>query len=137
MQDRSRIHFVGIGGYGMSSLAKIFLEMGWDVSGSDLKDSRRLRELQGLGARVAIGHDAANLDRPDLVVVSVAVPGDNVEVIEAKRLGIPVISRAELLGRLMGERYSIAVTGSHGKTTTTSMISAVLTVAGLDPTIVI
>ena len=132
-----KIHFVGIGGYGMSSLARILLEMGYEVTGSDMKDSPRLQQLGKLGAKVTVGHNVGNIGDADLVVVTNAVSQDNVEVVRAKELGIPVVSRAEFLGSLMKDRFSIAVTGSHGKTTTTAMIATVLIDAGLDPTTLI
>jgi UDP-N-acetylmuramate--alanine ligase len=131
------VHFVGIGGVGMSGIAEILLALGFGVSGSDLKDSAVTRRLQELGARVWIGHSRDHLDIADVVVFSSAVADDNPEIISAKERGIPVIQRAEMLAELMRMQTSIAVAGMHGKTTTTSMIASVLSSAGLDPTVVI
>jgi UDP-N-acetylmuramate--alanine ligase len=131
------VHFVGIGGVGMSGIAEILLALGFGVSGSDLKDSAVTRRLQELGARVWIGHDRDHLDIADVVVFSSAVTDDNPEIISAKERGIPVIQRAEMLAELMRMQTSIAVAGTHGKTTTTSMIASVMSSAGLDPTVVI
>lgn len=131
------IHFIGMGGIGMSGIAKVLLEMGYAVSGSDLKVSHMLKKLELLGARCFIGHNADNIGAADVVVVSSAIPEHNPEIVEARRKDIPVIQRAEMLGCLMREKYGIAVAGTHGKTTTTSMIAAVLEHNGLDPTVVI
>ena len=135
--QKKRFHFIGIGGAGMSGLAQIMLEQGYEVSGSDIKPSSRLTRLKTLGARVYTGHDPANLGEADVVVFSSAVPEANVELVEARRRGLPVLSRAQLLGLLMGRRFGIAISGTHGKTTTTSLIGLILRRAGLDPTIVI
>jgi UDP-N-acetylmuramate--alanine ligase len=132
-----RIHFVGIGGIGMSGIAELLANLGYEVSGSDAKPSDITDRLARLGVRVARGHDAANIGHADVVVISSAVRADNPEVQEARRRGIPVIPRAEMLAELMRLRYGIAVAGAHGKTTTTSMIALVLERAGLDPTAVI
>ncbi len=132
-----RVHFVGIGGIGMSGIAELLANLGYAVSGSDEKTSAVTARLAGLGIRVAQGHDAANVGDADVVVVSSAVRPSNPEVREAARRQIPVIPRAEMLAELMRLRFSIAVAGSHGKTTTTSMIALVLERAGLDPTAVI
>jgi UDP-N-acetylmuramate--alanine ligase len=131
------IHLVGIGGAGMSGIARLMLKMGVRVSGSDLKWSPGLGQLEGAGASVLLGHAAANIDRPDAVVVSTAIPADNPEVVAARDRGIPVLARAQVLAALMRDRRGIAVAGTHGKTTTTSMIAVVLERAGLDPTYVI
>jgi UDP-N-acetylmuramate--alanine ligase len=131
------VHFVGIGGIGMSGIAELLANLGYAVSGSDEKTSAVTDRLGTLGIRVAQGHDAANVGDADVVVVSAAVRADNPEVREAGRRKIPVIPRAEMLAELMRLRFSIAVAGSHGKTTTTSMIALVLERAGLDPTAVI
>lgn len=131
------LHFVGIGGIGMSGIAEVLLNMGYTVTGSDLRESETVKRLIGLGARVHIGHSAQNVHDSDVVVISSAVRQDNPEVIEALSLNIPVIPRAQMLAELMRLRYGIAVAGSHGKTTTTSMIEAVLSYGGLDPTIVV
>ncbi|MGD8377673.1 MAG: UDP-N-acetylmuramate--L-alanine ligase [Acidobacteriota bacterium] len=132
-----RLHFVGIGGIGMSGIAEVLLNLGYEVSGSDLRESAAVRRLQGLGATVRIGHGAEAVHGADVVVVSSAVRESNVEAAEARRLGIPVIPRAEMLGELMRMKYGIAIAGSHGKTSTTSMIAQVLHRSGIDPTIVL
>jgi UDP-N-acetylmuramate--alanine ligase len=131
------VHFVGIGGIGMSGIAELLANLGYDVSGSDEKRSAVTDRLATLGIRVAIGHDAANVGDSDVVVMSSAVRQTNPEVVDAKRRQIPVIPRAEMLAELMRLRFAIAVAGAHGKTTTTSMIALVLERAGLDPTAVI
>jgi len=131
------IHFVGIGGIGMSGIAEVLLNLGYAVSGSDLVDSDVTRRLARLGVRYCTGHQARNVDQADVVVVSSAVLADNVEVLAAKARKIPVIPRAEMLAELMRMKYGVAVAGSHGKTTTTSLIATVLAKAGLDPTLVI
>ncbi len=132
-----KIHFVGIGGIGMSGIAEVLLNLGYKVSGSDLRPSETTERLVGLGAEINIGHHAENLRNVDVVVISSAVHDDNSEVMEAKRLHVPVIPRAEMLAELMRMKYGIAIAGTHGKTTTTSMAASVLGHAGLDPTIVI
>src|SRR5438309_240187 len=132
-----RIHFVGIGGIGMSGIAELLANLGYAVSGSDGKRSAVTERLETLGIRVDAGHDAGNVGDADVVVISSAVPPSNPEVVEAARRQIPVIPRAEMLAELMRLRFSIAVAGAHGKTTTTSMIALVLERAGLDPTAVI
>src|SRR6184192_1140117 len=129
-----RIHFVGIGGSGMSGIAEVLLNLGYAVSGSDLRRSAVTDRLRSMGARFFEGHAAANAH---VVVTSTAVRGDNPEVQEARRLGIPVIPRAEMLAELMRMKYGVAVAGSHGKTTTTSMVALVLDRGGLDPTVVV
>jgi UDP-N-acetylmuramate--alanine ligase len=131
------VHFVGIGGIGMSGLAEVLLELGYKVTGSDLKASAATERLVARGATVFEGHAAENVDSAKAVVVSSAVRADNPEVMEARRLAIPVIPRGELLAELMRQKYGIAIAGSHGKTTTTSMAATVLSHAGLDPTIVV
>ena len=131
------IHLIGAGGAGMRNLAKLLLARGVVVSGSDLKDSKGLIELNELGARIHVGHDASRLDAPDAVVISSAIGDGNVELAEARRRGIPVWARAQALAALAHGKRSIAIAGTHGKTTTTSMIGVVLEHAGLDPTYVI
>src|SRR5215470_7172856 len=131
------LHFTGIGGIGMSGIAEVLLNLGYRISGSDLKLSPTTERLAGMGARVYEGHSASNVGGAQALVVSSAVDEQNAEVQEARRLGIPVIPRGELLAELMRLKYGIAVAGSHGKTTTTSMIAAVMSHAGLDPTIVV
>ena len=132
-----RVHFIGIGGIGMSGIAELLANLGYLVSGSDERQSAVTERLAALGVRVAYGHDAAHVGDADVAVVSSAVRGANPEVAEAVRRQIPVIPRAEMLAELMRLRYAIAVAGAHGKTTTTSMIALVLERAGLDPTAVI
>jgi len=132
-----RIHFIGIGGIGMSGIAEILLTMGYAVSGSDLRRSAVTDRLVGMGARVFEGHAAANAAGSDVVVTSSAVNPQNPEVLEARTQKIPVIQRAEMLAELMRLKYGIAVAGMHGKTTTTSMVASVLAAGGLDPTVVV
>jgi len=131
------IHFVGIGGSGMCGIAEVLLNLSFTVSGSDLAETQVTRRLAELGVRVAHGHSAANIAGADVVVISSAVGPDNPEVIEARQHKIPVIPRAEMLGELMRMKYGVAIAGSHGKTSTTSMVAQVLSGTGLDPTIVI
>jgi len=131
------VHFVGIGGSGMSGIAEVLLNLGYPVSGSDLASTPVTRRLKRCGARVHSGHRATNLREADVVVVSSAVRRDNPEVVEARRRKIPVIPRAEMLAELMRLKYGVAVGGAHGKTTTTAMIAEVLTRGKLDPTVVI
>jgi len=132
-----RIHLVGIGGSGMSGIAEVLLNLGYKVTGSDLAENDAVRRLRRLGARVFIGHQAGRALGSDVVVTSTAVAADNVEVAEARRLEVPIIPRAEMLAELMRMKYGVAVAGSHGKTTTTSMIASVLEGGGLDPTIIV
>jgi UDP-N-acetylmuramate--alanine ligase len=140
-RDRMRrintIHFVGIGGSGMSGIAEVLLSLGYAVQGSDLRDSALTERLRNMGARLTIGHAAAHVAGADVVVVSGAVPRGNPEVDAALAARIPVVARAEMLGELMRFRYSIAVAGTHGKTTTTSLLASILTAGGEDPTFVI
>jgi UDP-N-acetylmuramate--alanine ligase len=133
----AKIHFVGIGGIGMSGIAEVLLNLGYFVSGSDLKETDTTRRLASLGGRIARGHAAENLAEVDVVVTSSAVRRDNPEVLEARRRKIPVIPRAEMLAELMRLKYGVAVAGSHGKTTTTSMAAHLLAHAGMDPTAVV
>jgi UDP-N-acetylmuramate--alanine ligase len=132
-----RLHFVGVGGAGMSGLAEVLVNMGYSVSGSDLASNAATRRLKRLGARIHRGHQAGNATGADAVVVSSAVRADNPEVLEARRTKTPVIPRAEMLAELMRMKYGVAVAGAHGKTSTTAMIAEVLTRGGLDPTVVI
>jgi UDP-N-acetylmuramate--alanine ligase len=132
-----RIHFVGIGGIGMSGIAEVLLNLGYQISGSDLRNSAVTERLAALGATTFEGHVAANIAGADVVVTSSAIPVDNPEVAEARRLHVPVIQRAEMLAELMRLKYGIAIAGMHGKTTTTSMVAAVLAAGGLDPTVVV
>jgi len=132
-----QIHFVGIGGIGMSGIAEVLLNLGYKVSGSDLKSSSVTQRLAGLGAVVFEGHRAENTSGAEVVVTSSAIASENPEVTEAHKLHIPVIQRAEMLAELMRLKYGIAIAGMHGKTTTTSMVAAVLAAGGLDPTVVV
>jgi UDP-N-acetylmuramate--alanine ligase len=132
-----RIHFVGIGGIGMSGIAEVLLNLGYKVSGSDLKSSSVTERLAAMGAITFAGHRAENIAGAEVVVTSSAISSENPEVIEARRLHIPVIQRAEMLAELMRLKYGIAIAGMHGKTTTTSMVAAVLAAGGLDPTVVV
>jgi UDP-N-acetylmuramate--alanine ligase len=132
-----RIHFVGAGGAGMSGIAEVLHNLGYVVSGSDLRENAVTRRLSALGVKVSIGHDARHVEDCDAVVVSSAVAADNPEVMAARRRRIPVVPRAEMLAELMRFRYGIGVAGTHGKTTTTSLIASLLAGGGLDPTFVI
>src|ERR1700691_3223360 len=132
-----RIHFVGIGGIGMSGIAEVLLNLGYKVSGSDLKSSAVTERLAGLGVTVFEGHLAENIAGAEVVVASSAISPENPELSQARELHIPVIQRAEMLAELMRLKYGIAVAGMHGKTTTTSMVAAVLAAGGLDPTVVV
>ena len=137
LEGVSRLHLIGIGGAGMRNLAKLLLARGVAVSGSDLKDSKGLGELRELGADVAVGHDPSHIEEPDAVVVSSAIGERNVELVEARRRDRPVWARAQALAALAAGKRSIAVAGTHGKTTTTSMIAVVLEQAGLDPSFLV
>lgn len=137
MRRINRVHFVGIGGSGMSGIAEVMLSLGYEVQGSDLKSNAQVVRLQELGATVFVGHNAKNIREADAVVVSSAVDETNPEVTAARSALLPVVPRAEMLAELMRFRYSIAVAGTHGKTTTTSLVASVLAEGGLDPTFVI
>ncbi|MFH1734385.1 MAG: UDP-N-acetylmuramate--L-alanine ligase [bacterium] len=128
---------IGIGGIGMSGIAEVLMNQGFRLTGSDLNDSELIERLRGLGAEIHRGHQTANVEGAELVVYSSAVKSDNVELVAARKSGIPTIRRAEMLGELMRMKYGIAVAGTHGKTTTTSMIAAVMTEAEMDPTFII
>ena len=132
-----QIHFVGIGGVGMSGIAEVLINMGYRVTGSDARRNEAVERLERLGAKVYTGHQPAHLEGAHVVVFSSAVARDNVEVQVARQRGIPVIPRAEMLAELMRMKYGIAIAGTHGKTTTTSIVAAVLAGAGLDPTVVV
>src|SRR6266446_2967689 len=132
-----RIHFVGIGGIGMSGIAEVLLNLGYKISGSDLKSSATTQRLADLGARIFEGHAAENISGAQVVVTSSAIVQNNAEVIEAQKLHVPVIPRAEMLAELMRLKYGVAIAGMHGKTTTTSMVAGVLAAGGLDPTVVV
>ncbi len=131
------IHFVGIGGVGMSGIAEVLLTLGYRVTGSDARRSDTVERLERLGAKVYLGHEAAHVEGAHVVVYSSAVARDNVEVQAARQRGVPVIGRAEMLAELMRLKYGIAIAGTHGKTTTTSMVAAVLGAGGFDPTVVV
>ena len=131
------IHFVGIGGVGMSGIAEVLLTLGYRVTGSDARRSETVERLERLGAKVFLGHEAAHLEGAHVVVYSSAVARDNVEVQTARQRGVPVIARAEMLAELMRLKYGIAIAGTHGKTTTTSMVATVMGAGGFDPTVVV
>ena len=137
MSDFRRVHFVGIGGAGMSGIAEVLHNLGYAVSGSDRSDSAVTRRLAGLGIQIHKGHDAAHIDDADVLIVSSAIKPDNPELAAARERRMPVVPRAEMLGELMRFRRGIAVAGTHGKTTTTSLVASVLAEGGLDPTFVI
>jgi len=132
-----KIHFIGIGGSGMSGIAEVLLNLGYQVSGSDLADSATLRRLAGLGIETHVGHTASNVKDADAVVTSTAVKSDNPEVLAARERHIPIVPRAVMLAELMRLKQGVAIAGTHGKTTTTSLVASVLAEAGLDPTFVI
>jgi UDP-N-acetylmuramate--alanine ligase len=131
------IHFVGIGGIGMSGIAELLLNLGYHISGSDLRRTEVTEHLSDIGGRIFLGHGPQNINGADVVVFSSAVKGDNTEIVEAGERSIPVIPRAEMLAQLMRLKYGVAVAGAHGKTTTTNMIGSILTKGGLDPTVII
>ncbi len=137
LDNLNRIHFVGIGGAGMSAIAKVLLAKGFAVSGSDIAKSETVHRLQQLGATIFLGHDAANIESAEAIVVSTAIAGTNPEITAATAKGLPIYHRSKMVAALMDERRGIAVAGAHGKTTTTSMIALMLETAGLDPTIII
>ncbi len=131
------IHFVGIGGIGMSGIAEVLHNLGYEVTGSDIRASQNTKRLEALGIKVYIGHRAENVDNAHVVVISSAIKDDNPEVVEARKRGIPIIPRAEMLAELGRLKYSVLVAGAHGKTTTTSLIASVFSHADMDPTVVI
>lgn len=131
------IHFLGIGGAGMSGIAEVLLNQGYQITGSDLQPSASIRRLEDLGIKITIGHTETQVEQADAVVVSSAIADDNVELLLARKCRIPIVPRAEMLAELMRFRYGIAITGSHGKTTTTSLLAHLLEAAGMDPTFVI
>jgi len=137
MGKSKQVHFVGIGGVGMSGIAEVLINLGFHISGSDIKENIVIRRLRSLGAKIFIGHEASNVKAADVIVVSSAVSESNPEVVEAKKNRIPVVPRAAMLAELMRFRHGIAVAGTHGKTTTTSLVASVLGEAGFDPTFVI
>jgi UDP-N-acetylmuramate--alanine ligase len=132
-----RVHFVGVGGIGMSGLAEILRTLKFEVSGSDMKEAETTRRLARLGVHIALGHRAENVVGADVVVYSSAIKRDNPELVNSYALGIPVITRAEMLAELMRVKYGVAIAGSHGKTTTTSLVATILSAAGFDPTVVV
>ncbi|MDP3296507.1 MAG: UDP-N-acetylmuramate--L-alanine ligase [Thermodesulfovibrionia bacterium] len=131
------VHFVGIGGVGMSGIAEVLKNLGYEVTGSDLKESETIRRLKSLGIHVTIGHGAENIKDAHVVVISSAVSSDNLEVLAARKQSIPVIPRAEMLAEIARLKYGVLVAGAHGKTTTTSLIASLLASGGFDPTVVI
>ena len=131
------VHFIGVGGIGMSGLAEILRTLEFDVSGSDLREGENTRALARIGVRIDVGHRAENVRGADVIVYSSAIDNQNPEIVEARLLGVPVISRAEMLAELMRVKYGIAIAGSHGKTTTTSLVATILRAAGFDPTVVV
>src|SRR6266436_7230597 len=137
LRKTRRLHFVGIGGIGMSGIAEVLINLGYQVTGSDLEEGATVKGLRALGGRITRGHRAENVGDADVVVISSAVKADNPEVMEARRRQVPVIPRAEMLAELMRLKYGVAIAGSHGKTSTTSMVAQILSGAGLDPTIII
>ncbi|SDX79007.1 UDP-N-acetylmuramate--L-alanine ligase [Albimonas donghaensis] len=135
-QDIGPIHFVGMGGIGMSGIAEVMLNLGYDVQGSDQRDSQILERLRGLGGRVFIGQAAENIGRAKVVVISSAIKPGNAELDAARAAGLPIVRRAEMLAELMRLKSNVAVAGTHGKTTTTSMVAALLDAGGVDPTVI-
>jgi UDP-N-acetylmuramate--alanine ligase len=135
-RDIGPIHFVGIGGIGMSGIAEVLLNLGYKVIGSDVAESANVKRLRDKGIQVAIGHDAKNVNDAAVVVVSSAIKRDNPELIAARAMRLPVVRRAEMLAELMRLKSCVAIAGTHGKTTTTSMVAALLDAGGLDPTVI-
>ncbi|MFO8061754.1 MAG: UDP-N-acetylmuramate--L-alanine ligase [bacterium] len=136
-KDVNNIHFIGIGGIGMSGIAAVLNSMGYNISGSDIRESAITRRLEDAGIRISYSHDGRNIEKADIVVFSSAVHEDNPEIEEARRNNIPVIARAEMLAEIMRLKTSIAVSGTHGKTTTTSMTASIIETAGMDPTVIV
>ena len=132
----NKIFFIGIGGSGMSGLAEVLFNLGYDVSGSDLIDSAVTKRLKSLGIGVRIGHEANNVNSQEMIIKSTAIDEENVELIKARKLGLPILKRAELLSSLMNMKRSVAIAGTHGKTTTTSILASIMTEAMLDPTFI-
>ena len=137
MGSGKKIHFIGIGGISMSGIASLLVDLGFEVSGSDLKDSLLLDELRDKGCKISIGHDPDNIQNPDEVVMTAAIPEDNVELVKARELDIPILKRAQVIARLMEYKKGIAIGGTHGKTTTTSMVSSMMEKANFDPTVLV
>ena len=134
--DLGPAHIVGIGGIGMSGIADVMITMGYDVQGSDIKDSDNIERLRQRGAKVFIGHKAENVKGAGTVIISSAIKGDNPEVAAARAAGIPVVRRANMLAEITRLKYTVCVAGTHGKTTTTSMVAALLDGSGIDPTVI-
>ncbi|MED4585504.1 UDP-N-acetylmuramate--L-alanine ligase [Brevibacillus choshinensis] len=137
MDQAQHVHFVGIGGYGMSAIARVLIDLGYKVTGSDVAMNDLAKKLEARGAAIQIGHSASHVEGADIIVYSTSIPKDNPEVIAAEEKGIPVMHRSQMLARILNERTGVAVAGAHGKTTTTSMISHVLEECGVDPTFII
>ena len=135
--NKQHLHFAGIGGIGMSGIAEVLLNLGYEISGSDLRASATIERLAQLGATIYVGHAASNVEGARALVVTSALDESNPEIQEARRLQIPIIPRGELLAELMRLKYGIAIAGSHGKTTTTSIVATIMNHAGLDPTVVV
>ncbi|MGW9129099.1 UDP-N-acetylmuramate--L-alanine ligase, partial [Paenibacillus chitinolyticus] len=137
MDQARHVHFVGIGGYGMSAIARVLIDLGYKVTGSDVAMNDLAKKLEARGAVVHIGHHAAHVEGADIIVYSTSIPKDNPEVVAAEAKGIVVMHRSQMLARILNERTGVAVAGAHGKTTTTSMISHVMEECGVDPTFII
>ena len=135
-RDIGPVHFVGIGGIGMSGIAEVLANLGYQVTGSDVADGSNVKRLRDIGVKVAIGHRAENIDGADVVVVSSAIKRDNPELVEARAKRLPVVRRAEMLAELMRLKSCVAIAGTHGKTTTTSLVASLLDAGGLDPTVI-
>src|SRR6201986_104322 len=135
-RDIGPVHFVGIGGIGMSGIAEVLANLGYTVRGSDVADSANVKRLRDKGIAVTIGHEAENIDAADVLVVSSAIKSDNPELVAARAQRLPVVRRAEMLAELMRLKSCIAIAGTHGKTTTTSMVAALLDAGGFDPTVI-
>ena len=135
MKDKvKKIHFIGIGGSGMGGIAEVMFNLGFEVSGSDLNPSQTVKHLKSMGLKISGKHQISNVKGVDVVVVSGAIPKNNIEIKAAQKLGIPIIPRAEMLSELMRFKKGIAVAGTHGKTSTTSMLASILSAGGMDPT---
>src|SRR5581483_5415935 len=135
-RDIGPVHFIGIGGIGMSGIAEVLVNLGYTVIGSDVSDSANVKRLRDKGIKIAIGHAAENIDSAQVVVVSSAIKPDNPELVAARAKRLPIVRRAEMLAELMRLKSSVAIAGTHGKTTTTSMVAALLDAGGLDPTVI-
>ena len=136
MRRIRNIHFTGIGGAGMSGIAEVFHNLNYSISGSDIAENTMVRHLRDLGIEIAIGHSGENIENAHVVVVSTAIDADNPEIVQARELRIPVVRRAEMLAELMRLKSNIAVAGTHGKTTTTTMMAELMVAGGFDPTVV-